>query len=111
MSLQEVTVETFEAEVYDSTVPVVVDFYAKWCGPCKMMAPMLEQVQSDNDGKVKVVKVDVEDNDELAKQFGIRSVPTLVFLEQDAEVGRKVGSSTRVALVESLNKSFNLQLV
>lgn len=111
MSLQEVTTDNFETEVYDSTIPVVVDFYAQWCAPCKMLAPILQQIQSDNESAIKIVKVDIEQNEELARQFNVRNVPTLVFLEQDAEVGRKTGAVPKTALIENINKAFGIKLV
>lgn len=111
MSLLEVTSETYENEVSNSERPVIVDFYAKWCGPCKMLAPILEQIQAANPTTIKIVKVDVEENEELAKLYGIRNVPTMLFIEDDAIVDRRTGTLTKTSLVELARKNFNTEIV
>ena len=73
------TDDTFDAEVLQSDIPVVVDFWATWCGPCKMIAPILDEVAAEMDGKVKVVKVDVDQNNQTAGKYNIMSVPSLLF--------------------------------
>ena len=72
----------FDKEVIESEVPVLVDFWAPWCGPCKALAPTLDEISKDNEGKIKIVKINVDDNKEIAVKFGIQSIPTmLIFLK------------------------------
>jgi thioredoxin 1 len=86
-----VTDATFEAEVLKSATPVLVDFYATWCGPCKRLAPIVEEVAREQAGKVKVVKVDTDGSPEVAGRLGIMAVPTLVLFKGGAEAGRLMG--------------------
>jgi thioredoxin 1 len=81
----------FEAEVLKSTLPVIVDFGAAWCGPCKMLDPVVKQLSQDWDGKVKVVKLDVDDNADLAMQYGVMGVPTLILFVGGKPVQRLTG--------------------
>jgi thioredoxin 2 len=82
----------FDRVVADSPVPVLVDFYADWCGPCKMMAPVLDQVARERTGRVLVAKVDTDANPAVSQRFGIRSIPTLVAFRGGAEVARELGA-------------------
>jgi thioredoxin 2 len=82
----------FDRVVADSPVPVLVDFYADWCGPCKMMAPVLDQVARERAGRVLVAKVDTDANPAVSQRFGIRSIPTLVAFRGGAEVARELGA-------------------
>jgi thioredoxin 1 len=83
---------TFDAEVLKSSEPVLVDFFAEWCGPCKAMAPALEQFASENKGKVKVMKLDVDQSSDTAHKVGIQAMPTLIVFKDGKEVGRHVGA-------------------
>ena len=87
----EVTEATFQQEVAQSPIPVLVDFWAPWCGPCRMLAPVMEQLADEQEGKAKVVKVNVDDNPELAKQFQVYSIPTVIAFKNGQETGRRVG--------------------
>jgi thioredoxin 2 len=92
---------SFAAETA-SSVPVVVDFWAGWCGPCRMISPVLEDLAKRNAGRIKVVKVDVDANPELAARYGARSIPLLVVIQGGAEVDRIVGAMPRSALEQRL---------
>lgn len=80
-SVAEVSEGTFENEVLQSTEPVLVDFWAPWCGPCRQIAPLIEQLASENSGSAKVVKINIDDNQEIARQYGVMSIPTLMIFK------------------------------
>lgn len=86
-----ITKDNFEAEVKNSDIPVVVDFWASWCGPCKMMGPLVDQLAEEMEGKVKVGKINVDEQPELAAQYGVMSIPTIVKFVGGEEVKRSVG--------------------
>lgn len=96
--IQHVTGADFEEKVADSATPTVVDFYASWCGPCRMLAPVLEELSGEFAGKVNVAKVDVDSEQELAMQFGVQSIPTLIFFKNGEAVDRVVGLASAQAL-------------
>ncbi len=94
----------FDKEVLKSGVPVLVDFYAEWCGPCSMQAPILEEVFEAVEGKAKIVKVDVDSEGELAAQFGVMSIPTLIIFKNGEVSERLVGLQSKDSLIELLTK-------
>jgi thioredoxin 1 len=96
---------TFEAEVLNSDTPVLVDFFAEWCGPCKMMAPLLDEVARDYAGKLKVVKVDVDESGETAARFGITAMPTFVLVKNGREAFRRVGAAPKSTFVRELQQA------
>ena len=98
MSATHVTDATFEAEVVNSPIPVMVDFWAPWCGPCKQMAPVVDEMAGKMGGRVKIVKVDVDANPSIATKLGISSVPTLMIFKGGEMVERKVGAQPRQKL-------------
>ena len=87
----EVTDTTFDSEVVRSDTPVLVDFWAEWCGPCRVLGPVIESLSAEYDGKVKVAKVDVDANQQVAMQFGIRSIPTVILFDKGQIVDTFVG--------------------
>lgn len=99
----EITDATFE-EVLASGKPVVVDFWAEWCGPCRMVAPIIDELAVEYDGKVIIGKVDVDNNDEITSQFGIRNIPTILFFKNGEVVDKQVGAAQKSALVEKIDK-------
>lgn len=104
MSVTHVNKDNFQNEVKDAGMPVVIDFWAEWCGPCKMMGPVFEELSKEYSGKVKFVKVNTEEEPELAGEFGIRGIPTLSIVNKDTEINRIVGFLPKPALKEALDK-------
>lgn len=102
-AMTEINEANFETEVLKSTVPVVVDFWATWCGPCKMIAPVLEEIATESAGRVKVVKVDVDQNQNLAARFNIQSIPTLLFFSNGNVVAQQVGAASKKAMLAKLD--------
>ncbi|MEX0954775.1 MAG: thioredoxin [Rhizobiaceae bacterium] len=98
MATVKVDNSSFKADVLDSAEPVVVDFWAEWCGPCKMIAPSLEEIAIEMDGKIKVAKLNIDENPELAAQYGVRSIPTLVLFKNGEVADMKVGAAPKTAL-------------
>jgi thioredoxin 1 len=86
-----VTDKTFDEEVLKSPTPVLVDFWATWCAPCKMIAPVLEEIAREKDGTLKIVKLDVDENPETAQKYGVMSIPTLLVFKGGREVNRLIG--------------------
>ena len=97
------TKDSFEKEVLESKEPVLIDFYADWCGPCKMMAPVVEKLAEKYEGKVKVGKVNSDDEPELAQMFQVMSIPNFVIIKDGKVVDRVVGAVPQQALEEKLN--------
>ena len=98
MSIQHISDDSFEQEVLKSDLPVLVDYWAEWCGPCKMIAPILDEVARDYGERVKVVKVNVDENQSVPAKFGIRGIPTLMLFRNGAVVDTKVGALSKSQL-------------
>lgn len=105
--LIDITDDTFEQEVIQSDKPVIVDFWATWCGPCKMIAPILEEIAGEYADKVKVVKLDVDANNKTAGKYNIMSIPSLLFFNKGEIVDQVVGAIPKTQLASRLEKIFN----
>ncbi|MEO0688494.1 MAG: thioredoxin [Cyanobacteria bacterium J06649_11] len=103
-SATQVTDSTFKQEVLDSEVPVLVDFWAPWCGPCRMVAPVVDEISSQYEGQIKVVKVNTDENPNVASQYGIRSIPTLMIFKGGQKVDMVVGAVPKTTLANTLEK-------
>lgn len=101
----QITSENFASEVLDSPIPVVVDFFATWCGPCRMIAPVLEAVSEDYEGKVKFVKLDVDESGDIAKDYSVMSIPTLILFRNGEEAAKTVGALGAEELEEFIDEN------
>ena len=103
MATVKVDKSNFKTDVLDADAPVVVDFWAEWCGPCKMIGPSLEEIATELAGKVKIAKLNIDENPELAAQFGVRSIPTLMIFKGGEVADMKVGALPKTALSHWIN--------
>jgi thioredoxin 1 len=102
--LLEVTDENFDTEIMNSDIPVLVDFWAEWCGPCRMVTPVVEELANDYQGKVKVGKMNVDENRQTPAKFGIRAIPTLIFFKGGEVAQTIVGAQPKSHIEEELKK-------
>jgi len=98
------TDENFEQEVLQSPIPALVDFWAVWCGPCKMIAPIVDELAGEFEGKVKIGKLDVDANQQTAIKYGVRSIPTILIFKEGKLADTIIGAVPKAAIVEKLNK-------
>ncbi len=99
------TTNNFKEEVYEADMPALVDFYADWCGPCKAMGPVVEELASEYAGKVKVGKVNVDENQELAMKYGVMSIPTFLVLKGEEVAARTMGMQDKAALAKAMDSA------
>lgn len=107
MSTVKVDAGNFERDVLQSAEPVVVDFWAEWCGPCKMIAPALDEIAKEMEGKVKIAKINIDENPELATQFGVRSIPTLLMFKNGEVTSNMVGAAPKSRLSDWIVSSIS----
>ena len=103
--IQHVSDETFDSDVLNSDVPVLVDYWAEWCGPCKVIAPVLEEIASEYDGKIKVCKLDIDANETTPPKYGIRGIPTLMLFKNGNVEATKVGALSKSQLTAFLDSN------
>ncbi len=102
-NIPNVTQESFSAEVLNAATPVLVDFWAEWCGPCKMLSPILDELASEYDGRIRIVKVNIDEQQNLAAQYGIRAIPTLLLFDKGQVSEQIVGLKSKRDLKNSFD--------
>jgi len=105
MATVKVDNDNFQSEVLNSDIPAVVDFWAEWCGPCKMIGPSLEEISEEMAGSVKITKLNIDENPDLAAQFGVRSIPTLLLFKNGEPASMQVGAKPKSALADWIKSS------
>ena len=95
MTVQSIDEKNFESEVINSELPVLIDFWAVWCGPCKEIAPILDEINNEINNKIKIVKINIDENPNIPSKYGVQSIPTLIILKKGEVVATKVGSSLK----------------
>ena len=93
---------TFDEEVSGATVPILVDFWAEWCGPCKMIAPILDEIADEHEGRLRIAKLNVDEAPDIARRFGVMSIPTMILFDNGEPAKRVVGAKPKAALLNDL---------
>jgi thioredoxin 1 len=107
MSSSDVSDDTFEEEVLKSSTPVVVDFWAEWCGPCKQISPALEEIATELNGKVKIAKINIDENPSTPGKYGIRAIPTLILFKDGEVASTQTGAHPKGKLMDWINESIS----
>ena len=105
MSVQSIKDDAFESEVVNSSIPVLIDFWAEWCGPCKEIGPILEEISNEMGNKIKIIKINIDENPNIPSQYGIQSIPTLIIFNKGEPIATKIGSSIKTELISWINTS------
>ena len=103
--ISHITDDSFEEDVLNASGPVLVDFWAEWCGPCKMIAPVLEDLAEEYDGKLKICKLDVDSNKKMAEQYNVKGIPTLILFNNGNAEGKKVGALSKAQLAAFIDST------
>ena len=104
-NISHLTDETFEKEVLESNMPVLVDYWAEWCGPCKMIAPILDSLTNEYNGKLKISKINIDDNQQTPQKYGVRGIPTLMIFKNGNVEATKVGALSKSQLTDFINSN------
>lgn len=102
---KQITDATFKSEVLDSQIPVLIDFWAEWCAPCRALGPTLEEIAAEYNGKVKIVKMNVDENSDVPSQFGVRSIPTLILFKGGRQVDQALGNMPKAQVLNLIQKA------
>ncbi|PPR33621.1 MAG: Thioredoxin [Alphaproteobacteria bacterium MarineAlpha6_Bin5] len=105
MSVKSIKEDAFEEEVVKSELPVLIDFWAEWCGPCKEVSPILEEISTEMSDSIKIVKVNIDENPNIPSQYGVQSIPTLIIFKKGEVVATKIGMSSKNELLSWINTS------
>ena len=105
MTVQSIKEDAFEDEVVNSSIPVLIDFWAEWCGPCKEIAPILEEIAEEMEKKIKIVKINIDENPNIPNQYGIQSIPTLIIFKKGEPIATKVGGAIKSELLKWIETS------
>ena len=105
MSVLSINEKSFESEVINSDIPVLIDFWAEWCGPCKELTPLLDEISDEMKDKIKIVKINIDENPNIPSQYGIQSIPTLIIFNKGEPIATKIGSSIKTELISWINTS------